>query len=930
MLTIHTSLSCRRLLLAVALASGAILSAAVPALAANPGPQYGSIGQYGEVWRGGGFDSCWFDKGAYDGQGLAGGVAGCASNETKPAAGKFVDPVGFTVDHTGSSDTLYVLDRTSDLPGNLTADGDTTTWRLQELGPTGQPLGSDTFSLPADTAAIEGSAADNGTPTDFEMYGLAVDPTLGRVYALLVGYNINAPSPNNQEIVYEILAWSTTPNGSGQLVPATGITSADAADLALGVGGDPTPAVLSNHKQLQLSAASPLPFAGQSIMESPTGIAIDVTGGNDNVAVQGADATANADNGGIVTVSPTAGTVVKNWSSASFAGIPNDAANEVFPGSGLATDPKNGNLVWLDDQESGTGTPANFDVAEIPASLPNTLPTTPPAILASLANAVTNSDDSTLALDDAAVSVADVGPEGFDDGTPIAATANSAPQIVALSNGLYAGVFEPEPTGMPDPSDPAGQPGAWTPTNPALRLLLPDSSGLLTEPDPPLMTLFDTLGNTTVNQSGSTSAASACNMSDSISAGAGANPYPSLAAGSNGAIWVLTNGQDSSGAGQQTSGTGPGAFQGGRQLIELAPNTGSACPTPSSTFTMSAGTLSQSASGPAMTVAQGTTVHFDASSIALNGAAPAAYTWQFGDGATSTNLDASSAPFTWPSTTASERYTALGTDTVTLTMFSDYGKYVETGTINVIAATPPTAAFGFSPASPETGQAVTFDASSSAPTPGASIQSYQWDFGDGRTQTTSSPTTTHTYSNPSAGYQVSLTILDSDGATSTAATHTVAVTQAAPPPPPVTTTTTTGGGGTPPPPSNAFSIKSLSGRGHKGSIVLQLGVPDPGTAAVRATFTAKVTVKGKHHKIKHVTKTFTFGAATTSVAGGTATLTVRPSGSALSALRALSTASSLSVSLHITFTPTGGIAASKNGGVKVTGLKVVKKHKKKK
>src|SRR5262249_51476666 len=176
-----------------------------------------------------------------------------------------------------------------------------------------------------------------------------------------------------------------------------------------------------------------------------------------------------------------------------------------------------------------------------------------------------------------------------------------------------------------------------------------------------------------------------------------------------------------------------------------------------------------------------------------------------------------------------------------------------------------------------------------------------------------------------AGYPATLTILDSDGATSSPVTHAIPVTPPPPPPPPVTTTTTTGGGGTPPPPSNVFSIKSLSGRGHKGSILLQLSLPDPGRVAVRATFTKKATVRGKHHKVKPVTKTFTFGTATMSAVGGTVTLTVRPSGSALSALKALSTKSSLPVGLRVTFTPTGGIAAGKNGGVEGSGRKVAKK-----
>ena len=59
------------------------------------------------------------------------------------------------------------------------------------------------------------------------------------------------------------------------------------------------------------------------------------------------------------------------------------------------------------------------------------------------------------------------------------------------------------------------------------------------------------------------------------------------------------------------------------------------------------------------------------------------------------------------------------------------------------------------------GQATSFDASVST-APGAAIASYHWDFGDGATQTTTTPTTSHVYA--SAGsFQATLTVTDSAG-----------------------------------------------------------------------------------------------------------------------------------------------------------------------
>jgi PKD repeat protein len=65
-------------------------------------------------------------------------------------------------------------------------------------------------------------------------------------------------------------------------------------------------------------------------------------------------------------------------------------------------------------------------------------------------------------------------------------------------------------------------------------------------------------------------------------------------------------------------------------------------------------------------------------------------------------------------------------------------------TTSVAPAGSPTAAFTVSPTTPAPNSAVTFDASGSTPGSGSSL-TYIWNFGDGQTETTASPTTTHTY-----------------------------------------------------------------------------------------------------------------------------------------------------------------------------------------
>lgn len=118
-----------------------------------------------------------------------------------------------------------------------------------------------------------------------------------------------------------------------------------------------------------------------------------------------------------------------------------------------------------------------------------------------------------------------------------------------------------------------------------------------------------------------------------------------------------------------------------------------------------------------------------------------------------------------------------------------------------IAITPdqgPTAAFTAGAAT--AGQPASFDASGSSD-PDGTVASYAWDFGDGATATTASPTTTHTYAQPGT-FTATLTVTDDEGCStqfvftgqtascngSTSARTQRAVTVNAPPDPPSPTT----------------------------------------------------------------------------------------------------------------------------------------------
>jgi len=117
-------------------------------------------------------------------------------------------------------------------------------------------------------------------------------------------------------------------------------------------------------------------------------------------------------------------------------------------------------------------------------------------------------------------------------------------------------------------------------------------------------------------------------------------------------------------------------------------------------------------------------VFFNASgSTAAPGRTLSQYAWDFGDGTSFTDTAAST----------SHTYTAAGTQTVQLTV-TDSSAQTATyrGSVTVVnaASTLPTAAFTLSPSPAPAGVQVVADASTSTAGFGATLVSYQWNFGD--------------------------------------------------------------------------------------------------------------------------------------------------------------------------------------------------------
>jgi PKD repeat protein len=150
------------------------------------------------------------------------------------------------------------------------------------------------------------------------------------------------------------------------------------------------------------------------------------------------------------------------------------------------------------------------------------------------------------------------------------------------------------------------------------------------------------------------------------------------------------------------------------------------------------------------------TVTFDASNSSDLGGNIVSYEWDFGDQTTGSGVNSTHA------------YSSEGIYIVTLTLTdNDEIADIATKIITVMPKPlPPEASFTFSPASPEVGQTVTFDASNSSDSDGT-ILNYSWSFGDGEIENqTGGVTTIHSYTSDGS-YNVTLTVTDDDLLTNT-------------------------------------------------------------------------------------------------------------------------------------------------------------------
>jgi PKD repeat protein len=158
--------------------------------------------------------------------------------------------------------------------------------------------------------------------------------------------------------------------------------------------------------------------------------------------------------------------------------------------------------------------------------------------------------------------------------------------------------------------------------------------------------------------------------------------------------------------------------------------------------------------GPAKSTNEGGSVTFAGSETGGTGALT--YSWTFGDGTTGTG-----------SLTPSHVYANHGSYTATLTVTDSSGKTSSASTTVTVNDVAPTANAG-GPYSGTAGTLISFKGS--ATDPGANDAAgltYLWDFGDNTTSTQQNPT--HSYANAGT-YNVKLTVTETSGLSSTAAT----------------------------------------------------------------------------------------------------------------------------------------------------------------
>jgi chitodextrinase len=268
--------------------------------------------------------------------------------------------------------------------------------------------------------------------------------------------------------------------------------------------------------------------------------------------------------------------------------------------------------------------------------------------------------------------------------------------------------------------------------------------------------------------------------------------------------------------------------------------------------------------------------------------------WTFGDGATGTG------------STPSHTYAAPGSYEVKMTLKDELMGALAPVTRTIVVHDQPTASFSLAPSPATAGTPVGFDGSASRD-PDGSIASYAWSFGDGTSGAGIAPS--HAYS--AAGtYTITLTITDSGGV-ATSISHLLAVAPA-----PVISAAAVLPAITP---NSGFGSPTASFNQRTGVLTVTASVADPGKFSWLVTFqngrfgvfaagnakcrTGFVRLGGRCRSSKIVFAR----SSLTLAAPGTFTLKLKPSASALKALRnALKQRKGLPLSGMLTFQSSRG------------------------
>ncbi|MCL2769854.1 MAG: PKD domain-containing protein [Solirubrobacterales bacterium] len=667
---------------------GACVALCIAALTCAPPASAATIEPYGEVEHFGGFSE-------------------------SAAPGKFFVPVGFAVDpadpSTSDHNAVYVLDVV-----NLGIESGELQYRLQKLSSTGAVLGAVTLPLEKFTDKVRFSDAH-------PLISLAVDSAKHRVYALVEGL-VDSGGGKYVPVAQRIVAWSTEPNESKELVPAPGYPIDPLTGAALIAGSTE-----SKPSELEPESIGSDLYAPEGLTVAPS----TVDPSDDDVVIEGQQGVREGPFGGptilqrVSTEGPNSGKLDGSWVANSAIAPKTQQSDGLFSAN-------NGSFGVDLDNEWNT-----------PSSLVEVKPDFAAPEASSIAAGQSRANlDGAVSLDPPSTINNNSEHGGQYESTDFEVNAAGSP-ITQLSNGLYAARFA-EKAESSKPADLQSQVAPWNAAS------------------SPLLFWRQAEGSKGIGNVGIRLFTASGAVEGTVGGGAEGHPCNlnfeqlAVAAGAEGSLFVLT----------QPNFRNSDADD---QVIEFAPGKGTACPRPEGEVEV------DKAETSSVEVDQKTPVEFDAISIKREGEVPYQFDWNFegkkagGNAGTNDGYEVEphgkmeGTKYLWPNPEAKHTYEKAGTYEATLRLIGDYGTKVFSVKVEVQASAPAFATF-IGPEPIVAGTPVTFNAEGSKGTPGSGIAEYDWEFGDGSapSQTQSPQSKPHTFAGPGE-YEVTLAITDEVG-----------------------------------------------------------------------------------------------------------------------------------------------------------------------